>query len=137
MKIDELTYLQAKTSMNNKLIVEAYKKEGLRANVQNGFAKPDQKTSLKGLKVLVDARLTNDTVITKGSTVYIKEEELHTKPWAAKILESEAVGVPFIIVDLTNIEFVDPNLNEGAKIDATPISMADLPNLADRVYGKP
>ena len=101
-------------SINNRLIVEAYKKEGLRSTVQNGFARIEQKSSLKGLTVLMDAKMNDGFVILKGSTVYIKEEELHTKPWAQKVLESDTLGVPFIIVDLANVEFISQPPDDAA-----------------------
>lgn len=95
-------------SLNNKLILETYKKEGLRANVQNGFAKLDQKLTVKGLKVLMDASLTlnGGTFVPAGSIAYIREESLHTQQWAQKVLESEGVSQPFIIVDASNVEFI-------------------------------
>jgi len=96
------------TSLNNRLAVEVYKKEGLRQNVQNGFARPDQKVTVKGLKVLLDAKLNDGSHIAKGSTAYIREESLHTRPWAQKILEADIVGCPFLLVELSEVEFVSP-----------------------------
>jgi hypothetical protein len=93
-------------SFNNRLVVESYEKQGLQSTVSNGFAFIQQKVTVKGLKVLLDAKLTDGTLIKKGSTAYIKEEALHTQPWAQKILESDAIPVPFIIVDMSFVEFI-------------------------------
>lgn len=95
-------------SLNNRLIVEIYKKEGLRSEVKNGFALVDQKTSVKGLTILVDTKLTDGTYIEAGSKAWVREEALHTRPWAQKALKSEAINQPFLIVDLTDIEFITP-----------------------------
>lgn len=103
-----ITFFNSTRSMNNRLIVEAYKKEALRATEKNGFAMVSQKITLKGLKVLVDAKLNDDTLVPVGSIVYIKEEVLHTQAWAQKPLECEAIGEPFLIVDLNFVEFISP-----------------------------
>lgn len=96
-------------SMNNKLVLAAYKKEALRANVSNGFARPDQKVTVKGLEVLMDAKLSDGTLVPKGSLAYIREESLHTQQWAQKSYESDALpGISFIIVDSTSVEFFAP-----------------------------
>jgi hypothetical protein len=98
-------------SYNNRLIVEKYVKGELRDKVRNGLAFIDQKLSLKGLKVLVDAHISLGgylLTIPKGSIAYIKEEDLHTKPWGQKPLESDAVEGPFLIIDLANVEFIAP-----------------------------
>jgi len=105
-------------SMNNRLIVEAYKKEGLRATEKNGFAFVSQKLALKGLKVLVDTRLDDGTrfglYVRKGSTAYIREESLHTQAWAQKALECETLPCPFLIVDMQFVEFLSPPPDEAA-----------------------
>lgn len=100
--------LYSPRSVGNKLIVESYQKEGLKSSVSNGFAFVEQKVMLKGLKVLVDAYLSDGTHIPVGSLAYIKEEELHTKPWAQKILQCDALSQTFIVVDLSNVEFIAP-----------------------------
>lgn len=99
-----------KVSLGNKVIVEVYKKEALKTQEKHGFAFIEQKLKLKGLKVLADAHLSINGVefrIYKGSIAYIKEELLHTQAWAAKPLESDAIEVPFLVVDVNHIEFVD------------------------------
>lgn len=100
------------TSLNNRLIVEMYKKEALRSKVVNGFASVDQKLTLKGLRVLADAQLDDNTLVKKGSTAYIKEEALHTQAWAQKALESDYFKEPFLIVDKIYVEFIKPPSEE-------------------------
>lgn len=99
-------------SLNNRLIVETYKKEGLKTVEKNGFAFVSQKLFLKGLKVLIDGCLSNgahgEWLVKRGSTVYIKEETLHTQAWAQKPMECSYIEEPFLIVDLNHIEFVTP-----------------------------
>jgi hypothetical protein len=114
MQDDGLFTLTATRSMNNRLVVEAYKKGELQSTVSNGFAFISQKVTVKGLKVLMDAKLNDGTFVPKGSTAYIKEESLHTQPWAQKVLESDTLKVPFIIVDLSSVEFIAPPSDEAA-----------------------
>lgn len=106
--MSEVKYLQTTTSLNNKFIVEAYKKEELREKVVNGFARIDQKTKLKGLRLLVDTRLADGTTIAVNSTVFFKEEILHTQAWAQKILECDGITGQFIIADISQVEYVQP-----------------------------
>ena len=104
-------------SLNNRLVVEPYRKEALRANVRNGFATLDQKLAVKGLMVLMDAKLNDGSTVPKGSKAYIREEALHTQPWAQKVSESDAVEGQFLIVDLNHVEFIvlpdDPSKEEA------------------------
>jgi hypothetical protein len=106
--------LSSPRSFNNRLIVEAYQKKGLQSSISNGFAFVEQKVSVKGLQVLMDAKLADGTYIQKGSTAYIKEELLHTAQWAQKILESDTFPAPFIIVDMSNVEYIVPPSGEAA-----------------------
>lgn len=101
-------------SMNGRLIVEAYSKEGLKATISNGFAMIEQKVSVKGLTVLLDAKLADGTIVEKGSTAYIREESLHTAPWATKRYASPFISGEFMIVDITNVEFIVPPLEPVA-----------------------
>lgn len=106
-------------SLNNRFVVEAYFTDrSLKAKETNGFALIQQKVELKGLRLLVPARIENllsttanggpltSNIIPAGSTIFIREELLHSQPWAKKILESESVEGKFIIVDMANVEFV-------------------------------
>lgn len=105
---DGLYPLTATRSMNNRLVVESYKKEALQSEIKNGFAFIQQKVTVKGLAVLMDAKLADGTFIPKGSVAYVKEESLQTKPWAQKVLQSDTLKTPFIIVEMSDIEFISP-----------------------------
>lgn len=65
---------------------------GLKQEVTNGFAKVIQKVEIIGLEVLVDAK----EGISKGDTVFVREERLTTQPWAKSILKLN--GEPVILV---------------------------------------
>lgn len=101
------------TSLNNRFIVEPYSGDrALKSKNTGGFAIVQQKVSLVGLRLLVDANIVSgslSTAYTKGSTVYIKEELLFTQVWAQKIYESDALEGKFIIVDAANVDFVVTN----------------------------
>lgn len=94
-------------SINNRLITEVYKKEGLKSSVNNGFAMVSQKVSVKGLKILTDAVLSDGSKIAVGSVAYIREETLHTHPSLKSVFESDAIGQPFMIVDLSLVDFIE------------------------------
>lgn len=93
-------------SINNRLVVEQYVKEGLKSKVISGIATPGQRDGLKGLKVLMDFS-SKDVTIAKDSIVYVREEALHTHAWASKPLTCDKVGVPFMMLELSYVEFVD------------------------------
>lgn len=104
-------------TINNRLIVETYKNEGLKTETKNGFAMISQKITLKGLKVLIDAKLADGTYVRAGSKAYIKEEILHTQPWAKKVLECDTLSTPFIIVDMQYVEFIS-HADDGPTVPA-------------------
>lgn len=108
---DALKYESRPLSLNNKLIVEVYKKEALRSKIKDGFAFVDQKLTLKGLKILVNAKLNDGTLIPMGSYAYIKEETLHTQQWAQKSYESSFFDQPVLIVDMIYVEFIEPTFH--------------------------
>jgi hypothetical protein len=93
-------------SLNNRLVLEAYVKDGLRAKVQNGIATPGQRDGLKGLRVLVGTVLADGRHIPKGSTAYIREETLHNAAWAAKLLTCDFLTEKFILANLQDIELI-------------------------------
>jgi len=100
------------TSLNNRFIVEPYKGDrALKANATSGFAIVQQKVSIVGLKTLADSLVQVGKelyeTLPKGSTVYIKEELLFTQVWAQKVFESSAIEGKFIIVDASQVEFVE------------------------------
>ena len=94
-------------SLNNRLIVEAYKTDkSLRANVSSGFATIAQKSALKGLTVLVGTTLSDGRMVPAGSTAYIREEILHTAPWAKQPMDCETIKGQFFVVELTYVDFI-------------------------------
>lgn len=97
-------------SLNNRIIVETYKKEGLRAEIKNGFALLAQKITHKGLKVLVDAKLADGTFITKGSMAYFREETLHTAQWAMKPLTCPIIESEYLVADIAHVDFVNSEI---------------------------
>ncbi len=97
------------TSFNNKLVLEAYRHTELKAEAKSGWiAMADQKKNLKGLKVLVQATLPDGTLIPAGSTAFIKEESLHTQPFAKNKLKCETLPGEFILVTMNEVEFISP-----------------------------
>lgn len=94
-------------SVNNRLIVEQYTKEGLKAKIQGGIATPGQRDGLKGLRVLIDATLPDGTKVPSGSIAYFREEILYTQAWASKPFSCDTLPVKFLIADLQFIEFFD------------------------------
>jgi hypothetical protein len=83
-----------------------------------------QKIKSKGLKLLVDAKLNDGTVLPKGSLAYIREEVLHNGQWATKILESDAIEGNFIIIDLAHVDYVTTptfNITVGQDLVDTPL----------------
>jgi len=94
-------------SLNNRLVLEQYIKEGLKAKVMGGIATPGQRDGVKGLQVLVDAYLSDGRKIPKGSMAYIREEILHTHQWASKPLTCDTLPMKFLLVESTYVEFFD------------------------------
>lgn len=95
-------------SVNNRLVVQEYVKEGLKAVKTGGLATPGQRDGLKGLKVLMDAQLfigTNFIHVPAGSIAYVREEILHTHPWASKPLNCDTFTCKFMIMGLEHVEF--------------------------------
>lgn len=100
--------LDVPNSFNNRLIVEAYTHTELRQEVRSGWATVSQRNNLKGLTVLVQAHLNDGTVIPKGSIAYIREELLHTHPFAKNKLKCDTIPGEFIIVNMNEVEYVSP-----------------------------
>lgn len=106
----------------NKFIVETYKEDrALKTTIQNGFAMVSQKVTVKGLRLLADAIITNAPAVSTsvdgisatgpltikaGSTVFIKESSLQSQPWAKVTLSAEGIEGDFMIVDPAHVEFV-------------------------------
>ncbi len=100
-----------KFSLNNRLILEPYVKEALKAEIKGGIATPGQRDNVKGLKLILPALITfpngDKEEVPAGSIAYIREETLHTHAWASKPFNCNGVEGKFLIVDLTHIEFLD------------------------------
>jgi len=93
------------SSFNNKLILEAYKHTEIRPEGNKGCV--GQKNNLKGLKVLMQANLSDGTIVPAGSTAYLKEESLHTAPWAKNKLKSDTIKEEFILVTMGEVEYIE------------------------------
>jgi hypothetical protein len=81
-------------SFNNKLILEAYKHSEVKAEIRSGWASVSQKSSLKGLKILVQATL------------------LDSQPFAKNKFKSDTLPGEFILVTMNEVEYITPP--EGA-----------------------
>lgn len=101
-------------SVNNRLVLEQYVKEGLKAKVQGGIATPGQRDGLKPLKVLISTTLSDGRHVPQGSLAYIREEILHTHPWASKPLTCDTLPGKFMIVELNYVEFIDTGISGDA-----------------------
>ena len=97
-----------KSTSFNKLVLEAYVHKGIESEQRSGWVTPGQKNKLKGLKVLIQVNLQDGTTIPVGSTAYIKEELLHTQPWAKNKLKSDTLPGEFIVVTMNEVEYIDP-----------------------------
>lgn len=93
-------------SVNDRLVLEVYVKEALKAEFRGGIATPGQKNGVKGLRVLVGTTLSSGKEVPAGSIAYIKEETLHNPGFAQKVFKSDFVKGPFIIAELSNVEFI-------------------------------
>lgn len=56
---------------------------GIKQEVTNGFAKVVQKVEIIGLEVVIDSQ----DGLSKGDTVFVKEERLVTQQWAKNVLK--------------------------------------------------
>ncbi len=96
----------------NRFVVEPYLTDrGLKVRESNGFAMIQQKVTVKGLKLMMDFQGSingSNFNFPKGSVAFIREELLHTQPWAQKPLEAEGVEGKFLIIDRIHVEFVVP-----------------------------
>lgn len=99
-------------SVNNKLVLAPYTgSRELRKSVSNGFASVEQKQMLVGLEVLVQATLSNGEVVPAGSKAYINEATLFTGAFAKKVLTSDTFPGPFMVVELSHIEYIVPPIS--------------------------
>jgi len=98
----------------NKLILQAYQHTEIRADGNKGWIQAGQKNSLKGLKVLVDAKLSDGITVLKDSTAYIKEDSLHTSVWAKDKRKCDTLPGEFILVTMNEVEYIDPPAGDAA-----------------------
>lgn len=110
-------------SMNNRFIVEPYISDRTikTSTTGGGFALIQQKVVVKGLKLLVDIKLESyssytaidavsvagPTTVLAGSIIFVREELLHSAPWAKQILEADGLG-KFMIIEKQFVEFIQP-----------------------------
>jgi hypothetical protein len=90
-------------SVNNKLVLEAYKGKGkIETKITSGFATVKQKDTLVGLKLMADGKVTigKDMMdVKKGQTVFFSEEILHASDWSKKTYSIEGSEDKFIIAE--------------------------------------
>lgn len=98
-------------SVNQMIVCKPYKGfQGLKAKVSSGVAVVQQKTDVIGLEVLEDARIKENTVIKKGSVIYIKEEILYNhKNIYSLELNCKEIKEPFILAHYSHVAFVRGN----------------------------
>jgi hypothetical protein len=93
-------------SVNNKLVLEPYHKEGLRPETKNGLITPGQRDGIKGLKVLIGTTLSDGTSVPAGSIAFFREEVLHNAAWAFKRFKSEFFTGEFILAPSDQVDFI-------------------------------
>lgn len=98
-----------KYSLNDTFITEVYKQgQGLRAEIKNGFASVAQKSHLHGLKLLVDAKLTDGKTVPAGSVIYVAEDILSTQEWAKRIKKADFLEEQeFIMIQKQHVAAID------------------------------
>jgi len=109
-------------SLNNRLILEEYVKEGLKSKVMGGIATPGQRDGIKKLKVLVSTRLVDGRDIPAGSYAYVREEALHTQAWSSKFFTCDGISGKFMIVGLEWVEFIETPPGPMSRPDPLPVS---------------
>ncbi len=92
-------------SFNGKLIVEAYTPTSLTGEVKNGWSSaPTQKNTVKGLKLLMDARTPFGEVVEAGAMIYVNEEYLHNH--CKEKFKSDTLKTEFTIVDFEKVVYI-------------------------------
>jgi hypothetical protein len=93
-------------SLNRCIVCEPYEgKMKIESSESRGFASIKQKSTLIGLKVLMDYDGKDFKLVT-GQKVFIPEEVLHSAPWAKKTYDAEGIEKKFIIVEPEFVSFV-------------------------------
>lgn len=101
-----------KYTVNNKLIVEAYKSTDIKKTVINGLALPAQNKNIIKLKLLLDAMLKDGSILKKGSCVYVPEDYVFTIVKAngnAIKLCNDLLDDEFLVIDYDQVVAVGKN----------------------------
>jgi len=95
-------------SVNFNIICKPYRgSRGLKSKIVSGVATVQQKTEVIGLEVLQDAKIDKDTLIRKGSMVYIREDILYShKDMYSVEMTCSDIGEPFIIANYGHVVFI-------------------------------
>lgn len=97
-------------SLNNRLILEPYTGDRkVKTKVSSGFAMVQQKSTLVGLKVLVDSEIVLGgvkTEIKKGQKAYFLEDTLYTQKWSKSTFTCDALKEEFIVAMSSEVVFV-------------------------------
>jgi hypothetical protein len=94
-------------SLNDRIVLQAYEDKGLQATRESGFALVQAKIKAVALKVLVEARLSDGTIIPKGIKAYVPEEFAKTSPIAKRVLESDKIEGKFFVMDVKDVIFFE------------------------------
>jgi hypothetical protein len=88
-------------SVNNKLVLEPYKgSKKIEAKVNSGFSTIKQKTTLVGLTLLADGKISigkEQMDVKKGQKVYFLEETLHASEWSTKAYNLDGSTEMFVL----------------------------------------
>lgn len=95
-------------STNQLLVCEPYiGSTGLKSKISSGVAIIQQKTTLIGLKVMMDFKISKHESLKKGDTVYIKEEiMMQFKDQYSRKLDCKDVDGEFILVNFAHVAFI-------------------------------
>lgn len=94
-------------SINNVIIVEPYLgKRKIEATVNKGLATVKQRGTVVGLKVLVDARISDTQIIKKDSVVFLNEKYLYENQNVLTPMECDSIEGSFIILSVGYIVMV-------------------------------
>ncbi len=113
-----------KASYNDKLVLTPYQLgQGMTSKVVGGLARPEQKSSIVSLTLLLEARLNSGEYIPAQSKVFFDEEFLSVSQEAKKIKTSSLVEGSFILMNLRDvvaIEVPEETINTGRPAPLPP-----------------
>jgi len=94
-------------SYNMQIITEPYKGSTvIKSKISSGVAVVQQKSGVIGLKVLRDAVIDDKLTISKGDTVFIREDILHVNKNYSAPLECSEMSDQFVLVNFAHVAFV-------------------------------